>query len=70
MTGKLVDSFVKCFRDEYITVRSLACKAAQGLYEKDERIIDALVFMARYDQVPKLKTSAIHSKNFPSLTNS
>lgn len=64
MTSKLIDPFAKCFKDDYITVRELACLAAQGMYEKDEKIIDALLFMARYDQVPKLKAMAIHSIRF------
>lgn len=64
MTNKLVGLFLKCFRDDYVIVRELACKACQGLnYDKnDEKIVEALVFVARFDRSTKIKALAIRSK--------
>lgn len=64
MTPKLLHLFLKCFRDDYISVRELACKSSQNLYEKDKKLIDSIVFMARFDRVSKLKALAIRSKSF------
>ena len=63
MTDKLLEVYLKCFRDDYISVRELACKSSQNLYETNPRIIDALIFMAKFDQVSRLKALAIQSNN-------
>jgi len=42
-------------------VRELACKIAQNLYEKNAKVIDALVFAGRFDKVTKIKALAIRS---------
>lgn len=62
MTEQLLNVFLKCLRDDYMSIRQMACQCCQQLYEKDERIINALVFMARFDPVSKLKALAIRSK--------
>lgn len=64
MTNKLIGGFLKCFRDDYFNVRELACKACQGLnYDKsDDKLVEALVFVARFDRSTKLKAMAIRSK--------
>jgi hypothetical protein len=61
MTPKLLNVYVRCFRDDYISVRELACKSSQYLNEKHEKVIESLVFMARFDRVNKLKALAIRS---------
>jgi hypothetical protein len=61
MTPKLLHVYVRCFRDDYISVRELACKSSQFLNEKHEKVIESLVFMARFDRVNKLKALAIRS---------
>jgi len=61
MTPKLLSVYVRCFRDDYISVRELACKSSQFLNEKNEKVIESLVFMARFDRVNKLKALAIRS---------
>jgi HEAT repeat-containing protein 4 len=61
MTNKMINNYLKCFRDDHISVRGLACRSAQCLWEKDQKLIDTIVFMAKYDQVTKLKALAIQS---------
>lgn len=63
MTNQMLDVFLKCFRDDYTSVRELACTACQSLvYDKsDEKIIDALVHMVRFERAIKLKALAIRS---------
>jgi tRNA U34 5-carboxymethylaminomethyl modifying enzyme MnmG/GidA len=62
MTNKLLDVYLKCFRDDRITVRELACKSCQHLNEKDEKILEALIFMVKYEKTLKLKEQAIRSR--------
>ena len=66
MTNKLLGLYLRCFKDDYINVRELACKVAQNLYEKSSRVIDALIFTSRFDKVTKIKALAIRS-NFLDL---
>lgn len=61
MTNKMLNIYLKCFRDDHISVRELACKSSQCLWDKDEKLVDAIIFMAKYDQVNKLKALAIQS---------
>ncbi|CAF0808152.1 unnamed protein product [Brachionus calyciflorus] len=61
MTPKLLEIYLKCFRDDCLSVRQLACLACQKLYEKDDKIVDALVFMARFDPASKLKALSIRT---------
>lgn len=62
MTNKLLEPYLKCFRDESIYVREVACRSCQHLYDKSEKIVDTLVFVLKYDRVPRLKALAIRSK--------
>lgn len=62
MTNRMLPIYLKCFRDDHISVREMACKSAQRLWDKPNKLIDAIVFMAQYDQVNKLKALAIQSK--------
>lgn len=62
MTTKMMSSYLKCFRDDHITIRELACKSSQRLWEKPEKLIESITFMAKFDQVSKLKALAIQSK--------
>ena len=64
MTNKLLGLYLKCFQDDYINVRELACRVAQNLFEKNTKVIDALVYASRFDKVTKIKALAIRSNNF------
>ena len=61
MTNRLLGLYLKCFKDDYINVRELACKVAQNLYEKNSKVIDALVDTSRFEKVSKIKALAIRS---------
>ena len=61
MTAKLLIPFLECFKDDYINVRELACKAAQKLQVKDENVILSLIELSQYDKIPKVKARAIES---------
>jgi len=69
MSNKLLELYLKCFKDDYINVRELACKVAQNLYEKNSKVINALIFTSRFDKVTKIKALAIRSKSIHSKLN-
>lgn len=59
MTDKLLKVYLHCFRDEHTTVRELACRSSQCLFQNYDKLIDSLVFMVKYDPVNRLKAMAI-----------
>ena len=61
MTDKLLTVYLKCFRDEHTSVRELACRSSQCLFESWDELIKALIFMAKYDAVSRLKAMAIRA---------
>jgi hypothetical protein len=62
MTPSLLEAYLRCFRDDCISVRELACTCTQRLVHSDQRIIDALVFMVRFEKATKIKSLALRSK--------
>ena len=61
LTPSMLEVYLKCFRDNCIAARELAIKVSQNLLRPDERVIDALVYMVKFERVTKLKASAIRS---------
>jgi hypothetical protein len=61
MTPSLVEVYLKCFRDDCISVRELACTCTQRLVHNDNRVIEALLFMARFEKATKIKSLALRS---------
>ncbi len=61
MTDRLLTAYLKCFRDEHTSVRELACRSAQCLFQQYDKLIDSLVFMVKYDPVARLKAMAIRA---------
>lgn len=61
MTDRLLHVYLKCFRDEHTSVRELACRSSQCLFERHDELIKALVFMAKFDPVSRLKAMAIRA---------
>lgn len=59
MTAKLLPVFLKCFEDEYISVRSEVCITCGNLEIKDEQVINKLIHLATYDPIWKVKALAI-----------
>ncbi|XP_067894495.1 HEAT repeat-containing protein 4 [Heterodontus francisci] len=59
MTGKLMPSFLECFRDDFIGVRREACLTAGLLRIKDEQVLEHLVHLMQSDHIWKVKAYAI-----------
>jgi hypothetical protein len=61
MTGTLLEVFLRCFKDDCISVRELACKCTQRIVHVDKRIVDALVYAVRFEKADKIKSLALQS---------
>lgn len=68
MTAKLLPVFLKCFEDEYISVRSEVCITCGNLEIKDEQVINKLIHLATYDPIWKVKALAIQGTFFAKKT--
>ena len=66
MTAKLLPAFLKCFTDNYVSVRMEVCHACNILRIKDPQVLDKLVFMATYDAIWRVKALAFQGKNWNS----
>lgn len=69
MTAKLLPVFLKCFEDEYISVRSEVCITCGNLEIKDEQVITKLIHLATYDPIWKVKALAIQGTFFEEKKN-
>lgn len=69
MTAKLLPVFLKCFEDEYISVRSEVCITCGNLEIKDEQVINKLIHLATYDPIWKVKALAIQGTFFEKKKN-
>ncbi len=61
MTDKMLGAYLKCFRDEHTTIRELACRSSQCIFQQYEQLVESLEFMLKYDPVAKLKAMAIRA---------
>ncbi|XP_078419472.1 HEAT repeat-containing protein 4 [Cetorhinus maximus] len=59
MTGKLMPSFLDCFKDDFIGVRREACLTAGLLRIKDEKVLNHLVHLMQSDHIWKIRAYAI-----------
>ncbi|XP_062910503.1 HEAT repeat-containing protein 4 isoform X5 [Mobula hypostoma] len=59
MTGKLMSSFLDCFKDDFICVRREACLTAGLLKLKDEKVLHHLLYLMQSDHIWKVKAYAI-----------
>ncbi|XP_069771640.1 HEAT repeat-containing protein 4 [Narcine bancroftii] len=59
MTGKLMPSFLDCFKDDFTGVRREACLTAGLLKLKDEKVLDHLLRLMQSDHIWKVKAYAI-----------
>jgi hypothetical protein len=58
MTAKLLPAFLKCFEDDYISVRSEVCITCGNIQLKDEVVLEKLVHLATFDPIWKVKVLA------------
>ncbi|XP_078089703.1 HEAT repeat-containing protein 4 isoform X2 [Mustelus asterias] len=59
MTGNLMPSFLRCFRDDFIGVRREACLTAGLLRIKDEKVLNHLMHLMQSDHIWKVRAYAI-----------
>ncbi|XP_072896631.1 HEAT repeat-containing protein 4 [Hemitrygon akajei] len=59
MTGKLMPSFLDCFKDDFVGVRKEACLTAGLLKLKDEKVLHQLLRLMQSDHIWKVKAYAI-----------
>ena len=62
MTAKLLPTFLQCFDDQYVSIRSECCITCGNLMIKEEQILDKLVHLATFDSMWKVKALAIQGK--------
>jgi hypothetical protein len=51
--------FLKCFKDERVTVRVRACHTTYKLQMRSETIRDLLVELIQYDPIEKVRYAAV-----------
>lgn len=61
MTAKLLPHFLKCFEDDYISVRSEVCITCGNIELKDEVVLQKLVHLATFDPIWKVKALAFQA---------
>lgn len=58
MTAKLLPTFLKCFEDDYISIRSEVCITCGNIELKDEVVLEKLILLATFDPIWKVKALA------------
>ena len=64
LTAKLTQPFLKCFKDDHVSVRDYACRTTYKLQIRDETIRNLLLECVEFDPVEKVRYSAIEGKLF------
>ncbi len=59
LTAKLTQPFLKCFKDDHVSVRDHACRTTYKLQLRDETIRNLLIERVEFDPVEKVRYSAI-----------
>lgn len=61
MTAKLLPTFLKCFEDDYISIRSEVCITCGNIELKDEVVVEKLIHLATFDPIWKVKALAFQA---------
>ncbi|XP_056624435.1 HEAT repeat-containing protein 4 isoform X2 [Triplophysa dalaica] len=61
MTPKLLPSFLQCFNDDYVAVRTQACLTAATLMIEDQAVLDQLINLMQNDPLWEVKVEAINA---------
>ena len=64
LTAKLMQPFLKCFKDDRVSVRIRACRTTYKLQIRDETIKNSLIELIEYDPVEKVRYSAVEGTCF------
>lgn len=62
MTAKLLPEFLKCFNDQYMSIRCECCITSGNIKIQEAQVVDMLVSLAKYDPIWKVKALAIQGK--------
>ncbi len=62
LTAKLTQPFLKCFKDDHVSVRDHACRTTYKLQLRDETIRNLLIECIEFDAVEKVRYSAIEGR--------
>ena len=55
--------YMKCFKDDRVTVRIRACRTTYKLQMRDEAIRDLLVELIEYDPIEKVRYAAVEGSD-------
>ncbi|KAK3595827.1 hypothetical protein CHS0354_014647 [Potamilus streckersoni] len=61
MTAKLLPVFLKCFEDDYVSVRREVCITCGNLEIREDSVIEKLIHTATFDTVWKIKALAFQA---------
>uniref|UniRef100_A0A4W4GH57 Uncharacterized protein n=1 Tax=Electrophorus electricus TaxID=8005 RepID=A0A4W4GH57_ELEEL len=61
MTAKLLPTFLRCLKDDFVVVRKQACLTAASLQIKDETILNQLIELTQNDPSCEVKEVAINT---------
>jgi hypothetical protein len=64
LTAKLMQPFLKCFKDDHVSVRDHACRTTYRLQLRDEIIRNLLIERIQFDPTDKVRYSAVEGKSF------
>jgi HEAT repeat protein len=61
--------YLKCFKDDHVSVRDHACRTTYKLQLRDETIRNLLIECIEYDPVEKVRYSAVEALGLYGMTN-
>lgn len=61
MTPKLLPTFLRCFNDDFVTVRKQACLTAASLMMEDQAVLDQLINLMQFEPIWEVKVEAINA---------
>ncbi|CAF0885287.1 unnamed protein product [Adineta steineri] len=69
LTAKLIQPFLKCFKDDRVSVRIRACRTTYKLQAREENIRDLLIELIEYDPIEKVRYAAVEALGLYGMTN-
>ncbi|CAF2194495.1 unnamed protein product [Rotaria magnacalcarata] len=69
LTAKLMQPFLKCFKDDHVSVRDHACRTTYKLQLRDEAIRNLLIDRIEFDPIEKVRYSAVEALGLYGMTN-
>ncbi|XP_067310652.1 HEAT repeat-containing protein 4 [Pseudorasbora parva] len=61
MTPKILPTFLRCFNDDFVTVRKQACLTAASLKMEDQAVLDQLINLMQNEPIWEVKVEAINA---------